>query len=185
MADDVVRVNQQLRPKETVQKILISTTSRMTGEYENRGLVITHAWPQLRSSSIGMRLAETHLSRSGYIVAFETPPIEKRPGTLVPDYSPTGDVIASYLAVLFGKRFDSHGVLEGNGLYQIPDLGSYDAPCNPRLPFNSHHARSYFAVPLEINEFSMIECLFDDKTEVATAKIECCMQVLYAGATER
>ena len=166
MADNMIRANQQLRPKETVQKMLISTTSRMTGEYEHHQLVITHAWPQFRSHSIGMRLAETHMSRSGYIVAFETPPIEKRPGTPVPDYSPTGEVVAAYLAVFFGKRFDCHGVLEGSGLYQIPDLGSYDTPCNPKLPFNSHHVRNCFTVPLELNKLSMIERVFVGATEV-------------------
>lgn len=167
MGDDVIRANQRLRLTETVQKMLISTTSRMTGEYDNSRLVISHAWPQLQSQSLGMRFTETHLSRSAYVVAFETPPIEKRPGTPMPDYSPTGEVLAAYLAVLFGKRFDCHGVLEGNGIYQIPDLGSYDTPCNPKLPFNSHHTRNCFTVPLEINQFSMIERVFIDPSDVA------------------
>ena len=155
-----IKANQQLRPSETVQKTLISTTSRMTGEYENRGILITHAWPQLQSSSISMRLGETHMSRSGYVIAFETPPIEKAPGVPVPDYSPTGEILAAYLSVLFGKRFDCHGLFEGSGFYQIPDLGSYDTPCNPKLPFNSHDTRQCYEVPLEINNFAMIERVF-------------------------
>ncbi len=157
MEDGAKEIRRQLTPRETIQKALISTTSRMVGEYSGTRILITHAWPQFRSRSIGMRFAETHMSRSGYVIAFETPPIEKGAGVPVPDYSPTGDVVAAYLSVLFGKRFDCHGLLEGSGLYQIPELGSYDTPCDPKLPFNSHIARHCFAVPLEINQFSLIE----------------------------
>ena len=157
MDDDATRNNQHLRPKKSVHKALISTTSRMTGEYENRGILITHAWPQFQSRSIRMRFTATHMSRSGYVIAFETLPVEMRPGVPVPDYSPTGDVLAAYLSVLFGKRFDCHGLLEGSGFYQIPEIGAYDTPCNPKLPFNSHDTRTCFAVPLEINQLSMIE----------------------------
>ena len=162
MDNDVARTNQQLRPKENIHKTLISTTSRMTGEYENRDILITHAWPHFQSRSIGMRFTETPMSRSGYVIAFETPPNEKGPGVPVPDYSPTGEVLAAYLSVLFGKRFDCHGLLEGSGFYQIPDFGSYDTPCNPKLPFNSHDTRTCFGVPLAINQFSMIEGVIAD-----------------------
>ena len=160
MNDSTKRANHHLRPKETVQKILVSTTSRMTGEYENREILITHAWPHFQSSSIEMRFSETHMSRSSYVIAFETPPIERRPGVQRPDYSAMGEILAAYMAVLFGKRFDCHGLLEGGGFYHIPELGSYDMPCNPKLPFNSHDTRECFPVPLEINQFSMIEGVF-------------------------
>lgn len=162
MNDSANRANQDLRPKETVQKILVSTTSRMTGEYENQGILIAHAWPHFESSSVEMRLTETHMSRSGYVIAFETPPIEKQPGVQLPNYSPTGETLAAYMAVLFGKRFDCHGLLEGSGFYHIPEFASYDIPCNPKLPFNSHDTRECFSVPLEINQFSMIERVFLD-----------------------
>ena len=162
MDNDVARTNRHLRPKETIYKTLISTTSRMTGEYENRGILITHAWPQFQSRSIGMRFTETPMSRSGYVIAFETPPIEKGSGVAVPDYSPTGEVLTGYLSVLFGKRFDCHGLLEGSGYYQIPEVGPYDTPCNPKLPFNSHDTRTCFGVPLEINQFTMIEGVLAD-----------------------
>ena len=160
MGNDVTRVNRRLRPKQTVQKVLISTTSRMTGEYGNSAILITHALPQLESRSMSMRLAETHMSRSAYVIAFETPPIEKGIGVVLPNYSPTGVILAAYLSVLFGKRFDSHGLLEGSGFYHIPDIGSYDAPSNPQMPFNSHDKRQCLGVPLEINQFSMIEGVF-------------------------
>ena len=156
--------NNKLKPDETVQKILISTTSRMVGEYENRGIVITHAWPSFYDSSITFRMFETPLSRSGFIIAFETPPIEKRPGVVIPNYTPTGENICAYLSVLFGKRFDCHGLVEGTGFYQIPDLAAYTRICDPKLPFNSHEERNCFPVPLKIDQLSLIERVFTDTT---------------------
>lgn len=155
--------NNKLKPDETIQKILISTTSRMVSEYENKGIVITHAWPSVYDSSFTFRMFETPLSRSGFIIAFETPPVEKRPGVVIPNYTPTGESICAYLSVLFGKRFDCHGLVEGTGFYQIPDLTAYTRICDPKLPFNSHEPRNCFPIPLEISQVSLIEkVLFAD-----------------------
>lgn len=153
--------NNKLKPDENVQKILISTTSRMVGEYENSSMVITHAWPSVYDSSASMRMFENPISRSGFVVAFETPPTEKQSGVIVPDYSPTGETVCAYLSVLFGKRFDCHGLVEGTGHYRIPDFTAYSRICNPNLPFNSHKARNCFPIPLEIGQFSSVEKVLD------------------------
>ena len=164
----MTELNHKLKPDETVQKALISTTSRMVGEYENKGIVITHAWPNVYDSSATFRMFETPLSRSGFIIAFETPPIEKRPGVIIPNYTPRGENICAYLSVLFGKRFDCHGLVEGTGFYQIPDLTAYTRICDPKLPFNSHEERNCFPVSLKIDQFSLIERVFTDTTIDAT-----------------
>ena len=158
--------NNKLKPDETVQKILISTTSRMVSEYENKGIVITHAWPSVYDSSATFRMFETPLSRSGFIIAFETPPVEKRPGMVIPNYTPTGESICAYLSVLFGKRFDCHGLVEGTGFYQIPDLTAYTRICDPKLPFNSHEPRNCFPIPLEISQVSLIEKILFADSEI-------------------
>ena len=147
----------KLRPDETVQKILISTTSRMVGNYENTDVLITHARPSVYDSSTIFREFETPLSRSGLIIAFETPPVEKRVGVVIPNYTYIGENICAYLSVLFGKRFDCHGLVEANGHYQIPDVTAYSRICNPILPFNSHKPRTRFRIPLEIGQVSLIE----------------------------
>ncbi len=166
--------NHKLKPDKTVQKILISTTSRMTGGYEGEGLVITHAWPSVYDSSATARMLETPLSRSGLMITFEIPS-EERPSIIVPNYTPTGENICAYLSVLFGKRFDCHGLVEANGYYQIPDLTAYSRICDPELPFNSHQERSCFPVPLEISQISSIERVFvTDSTidETIRSKLE-------------
>ena len=141
-----------LRPDPTLQKFLISTTSRLVGEYETEGLLITHAWPDTGSRSALARWEEGPTSRSAYVLALRTEEHTKAPGKPLPDYSATGDVCAAYLSVLFGKRFDHHGLLEGTGFYKLPEMASYATFCDRNLPFNSHAFRSDFPVPLNLAE---------------------------------
>ena len=141
----MTETNSKLKLDETVQKMLVSTTSRMVGVYENTGIVITHARPNFYDSATDLRMDETPLSRSGIVIAFETEPLEKRAGMVVPDYTYVGESVCAYLSVLFGKRFDCHGLVVANGQYQIPDLTAYSTTCNPRSPFNSHKQRKLFS----------------------------------------
>lgn len=157
-----------LRPDETIQKILLSTTSRLIGAYERDDMALTHAWPDLFASSGGMRWARTEegpASRNAFVLAFRTEPTPKTPGVAVPDYSPMGEVICSYLAVLFGKRFDSHGLIEGSGLFHLPNLSAFGQLSNHMLPHNSHAPRVDFPVPMNLVELSRIERLFDGSAD--------------------
>lgn len=148
-----------LRPDETIQKILISTTSRFVGEYESADLLVTHAWGGFTSPLASIRWEENPASRSAFIVSFRTQPYVKAAGVMVPDYSPVGDVVCSYLSVLFGKRFDCHGLLEGSGFFHTPDLNLYNGICNHRLSFNSHQRRMCFGVPLRLENISVLSAL--------------------------
>ena len=152
-----------LRPSETKQKALISTTSRLVGEYERSGALITHVWPSFSKQLPQERMFEGPASRSAYIFVFKTESKDKET-VIIPDYSPMGELICSYLAVLFGKRFDSHGLLESNGFFNIPDLTQFGQFCNPHLPQNSHKVRVDFPVPLKLEEVCRIERLLLDGT---------------------
>jgi hypothetical protein len=152
-----------LQPKETVQKLLISTTSRLVGEYEKDRILITHAWPSFSDTNIRERFSEGPVSRSAYIFAFETGPIDKKT-TPLPDYSSSGDLICSYLAVLFGKRFDNHGLVEGIGFFHVPELFQFGQLCEHYLPFNSHNLRQDYPIPLNLAEISRIERLLLDSS---------------------
>ena len=144
----------KLRPPETIQKLLISTTSRMLGEFEGDLLLVAHAW---RDSQVNS--TESPLSRSTYIVAFETEPHEKEVGSMLPNYAWVGDVICIYLSILYGKRFDSHGVIEGTGMFRLPDYSLFQSLIQPRLPQNSHAPRRDIAIPLNLVEIGRIEPL--------------------------
>lgn len=152
-----------LLPSETVQKLLISTTSRVVAEYKTEGMVITHAWPDFYRAASTARMFEGPLSRSGLLVAFETERVEAKAGSTRPDYSPWGEVVCAYLSVLFGKRFDSHGLVEGSGLYRIPEMTAFGSTCNPKLAFNSHEERARMPVPLNLENVSSIERVFTDR----------------------
>src|SRR3954466_6163120 len=100
-----------LRPKNTIQKVLISTRSRLVGEFERADVLLSHAWPPMDNNPM-VRWSEGPASLSTYVFAFETEPDSRTPGEAIPDYSGIGDWICTRLAVLFGKRFDNHGLLE-------------------------------------------------------------------------
>lgn len=151
-----------LKPDETIHKILISTTSRIVGEFASDDILISHAWQNFRNSSGAIRMEENPVSRSGFIVAFQTEPHEKEVGIVIPDYSHVGEIICSYLSVLFGKRFDCHGLVEGSGFYNTPNLSAYNSICNPKLPFNTHKQRSCFKIPLNLSNFSSLSKFLTD-----------------------
>jgi len=151
-----------LQPDETIHKILISTTSRMVGEFVSDRILISHAWQNFTNSSSAIRMEESPVSRSGFIIAFQTEPYIKEAGIVVPDYSPVGEIVCSYLSVLFGKRFDCHGLVEGHGFYNTPDLSAYSSICNPRLPFNTHKERSCFKIPLNLTNLSPLSKILTD-----------------------
>lgn len=156
-----------LRPDERVQKLLLSTPAHFVGEFDTPDLLISHAWPPLYS---GRRRSYPGngdpLHRTTLIVAFRTPrPPEPAPGVVVPNYEYAGEVIASTLSVLFGKRFDSHGAYEMSGRFGMPDFSTFATPCNPRLRYNDGRPRVDRAVPLNFSEISRIAKFFSEGNE--------------------
>jgi hypothetical protein len=142
-----------LHPDSTIQKFLISTTSYFTGEYHGADLLIAHSWANFGAYRTRVQMEETPLSRSGFIIAFRTEPVEEAAGVPIPDYGQIGEVICSLLAVLYGKRFDFHGAIEHTGLFQTPDLSTHEQVCDPTLPFNSHKPRTTSPALLELRHF--------------------------------
>lgn len=127
----------ELHPDDTIQKVLISTTSYFTGTFESENLLITHSWADFGGFRGKLQFEPGPLSRLNFVVVFRTPSIEPSPGVAVPHYGGVGESICSLLAVFFGKRFDSHGSLENMGVYQTPDLSTHDQICDPNLPFST------------------------------------------------
>ena len=148
-----------LRPDETIHKALISTTSRLVGAYESDSILIDHAWPSFSNRLGFARVHENPASRSAYLVVFQTEPYEKGPGVVSRNYSLTGEQVCSYLSVIYGKRFDHHGLIESSGSYHVPDLSTFTSLCNPRLPFNSHQERKNFGIPLNLVHFSAVSSI--------------------------
>jgi hypothetical protein len=143
-----------LKPEKGVHKILISTPSGFGSEYinEDTGLFITQAWVQ--SNELNKRSTAGPAFRTAYIIAFRSPPDMQ-------DYTPVGELICSYLCVLFGKRFDCHGIVEGFGEFHVPNLSAYYQLLSPDLPQNSIYPRSNLQIPLDLSEIHRIDGLFN------------------------
>lgn len=157
------RSRSRLVPDETVQKFLISTTSRFIGDFEANGAAIRHAFPSFRSKVAGLRMAEGPISRSGFVLAFETKPYQKAPGVVVPTFDHIADAVCACLGVLYGKRFDNHGALEWDGIHWLPDLAAFGTVSLPDMPWNRHAPRVDVGIPLDLREFRRILPLLNHK----------------------
>jgi hypothetical protein len=155
-----------LKLDETIQKAFLSSTAKFIDEFKTESCLLTHAFPDFRDSlAINRRFSDPN-SRCAFIYVFKTDPIDRTgAATLIPNYSWKGDVLASYLSVLFGKRFDHHGLLEGSGCYQIPDLSQFNANFDSEAPHNSNKVRVDYPIPLELSEFSRLKPLWECNTQ--------------------
>jgi hypothetical protein len=149
-----------LRPAETVQKLLFSSPARFIAEYEQESFVLSHAWDRGRANH-----DETSpLYRTYFMLSFSTPEMDKRPGVVVPNFSPTGDRFCALLSVLFGKRFDHHGAVEMSGSFQVPDLTSTEEICNSRRPYHGSTLRADYPVALDLREVQRLKTLLQTST---------------------
>lgn len=147
----------KLKPSETINKILISSTSRFVGEYSSNNLFIGHAWPDAHSS-LYPRFSENSGSRSFYMIVFESPPWEED-SIIIPSYQPFGEVLCTYLSILYGKRFDSHGFFESRGTFFLPNLDSMSPTPFPSAPPNSYSPRKDLEIELNLVRFELIDAL--------------------------
>jgi len=160
-----------LRPDECVQRGLVSTTSRLLGEYETDGWLFTHAWGD-HSDQAWSRWSEGPASRSGYVVAFQTPAPDPE-SNMRPEYNGAIEIICSFMAVLYGKRFDSHGLIESSGLFYTPELSAFGQLCDQNSPHNSHRVRVDYPVPLNLVEIPRIApLLLFEEPDTAAATFE-------------
>ena len=153
-------------------KLLISTTSRLVGEYPGGKVNLSLAFPD--RNSVGLRVSESPMSRSAVMVLFEWELI-KTPEREFPDLSAeaVGHCVCGVLSALYGKRFDCHGPIEGAGIFYVPDLTTYSQASRPGQPFNSHTARTSFPVKLELSEAESVEkWLFPSLDDAHTRQIQ-------------
>jgi hypothetical protein len=150
--------NPSLRPNQRVQKLVLSTPARFYGEFDTPDLLVSQAWPPLHTGrQRWSRDAQDSLSRTTLILAIRTPPPPKpAPGVMIPNYEYAGDLIASALSVLFGKRFESHGPFEMSGYFNMPELSAFATPCNPHLRHNDWRPRADRPIPINLTEIGRI-----------------------------
>ena len=161
-----------LAPSETIQRVMISTTSYFVGEFCVDDTLIAHAWPRSGDRRAEMAFfGEGPMSRCAFVVSFETPPVEKAPGAAIPQYAATADYYAAGMSVLFGKCFDAHGSLENTGSFNVPSLEAYALPCDPRQPHNNRSPRVDLGFPLNLQHVERLYAIFatEEDTTLHTA----------------
>lgn len=145
-----------LRPPRDVQKFLYSASCSFTGEYETSSLLLTHAWSGFGASR---KSAAQPFGPNAFMFVFRTDPAEQN-SIVIPSYRPQAEAVASYLSVLFGKRFSNHGSIEASGFFNLPDLSGLEAGVTTEWPQNRPIVRADFGFPLCLNEAFRLEPLF-------------------------
>ena len=141
-----------LRPLENVHKFLLSSPCHFVGEYVGDDILLTHAFPlgnpELLAGYSGgtSPLARTHLV---LVLRTEIVSADKKNLAFLNSGSVIGEQFCVYLSVLFGKRFDQHGLFESTGLFQLPELQNLAPVFNRWQPFNS--AKLRVDLPLDFN----------------------------------
>lgn len=156
-----------LKPEKNTHKLLISSTSRFTGEYEDEDMLVTHMWAVLDAARFSASISENPFCRNYFVIVFKTDPLEEdqKEEVAYPDYNHLGDFMCIYLSLLFGKRFDYHGMFETNGLFQLPNTSDIRPTQYPSMPLNNHHPRKDLEIPLRLSEVGRLKALFSDKTD--------------------
>lgn len=156
-----------LRPDKKIQKLLISSTSKFVGEYESDSFLITHAFPLSNTAIATTSLTENPHCRNYYVVVVNTASSNEdsdQEETYF-QYDWLGDFICIYMSILFGKRFDYHGLFETNGLFSLVNIAD-DKPLRyPSMPINNHKPRTDLEIPLTLNCVSLLEPLLVGKLD--------------------
>src|SRR5580658_9317193 len=97
---DQVSPATSLVPSETVERLLISSTARFTGEYNANGIVFTHVWPGPYDPIGSHRMNAGPFSRSAFMLSFVVPEVPRVAGQVIPRYEIAGETICSLLSLL-------------------------------------------------------------------------------------
>jgi hypothetical protein len=146
------KMTMTLNPEEDITKILLSTPSYLVGKYEEDNFLLSIAFD--RNSRYDSPDQEYSHDREYFILVVKTPPND-RSHVAIPDYTAAGDLLCIFLSILYGKRFDNHGLVESIGKFWLPNypaFGNYHLI----LPFNSRKPRPDLEIPLSLHEIRRI-----------------------------
>lgn len=137
----------ELEPTDNITRTLISTSTRLVGEYKHEKLLISHAWP-VRMPYAETMIRESPISQTYYVVS-----------TSLGDFL-FCDFVCICLSILYGKRFDNHGDLQSGNLFRLPDIRNTTPRQYPKAPINNFSPRKDLGIELNLSEIKRIENLF-------------------------
>lgn len=157
-------MNLQLDPE--IQKLLISTPSKLKGNYQHKdNFSISLAFPQNKDIMDHINSSRENFHSRNYFVFTLFHKFEWVNKVVNTDLEDCGEYICICLSVLFGKRFDYHGVLENFGNFHIPNFNNIEPIFNYKYYFNNHEVRKDLQIELELSNISKIGMLFEDGNE--------------------
>jgi len=80
---------------------------------------------------------------------------------VLPDYSYFGEFLAVHLSILYGKHFQSHGLLESGGSFRVPEKLDLSPTSLFSLPPFNHSPRKCVPTTLNLCEVSRIRPVLD------------------------
>jgi hypothetical protein len=163
-------------PQKDLTKYLISTPAYFKGSIKDKDFYIKEAYPNY-SLETYVPFSSERIYRH-YLDLTARTPLYKEGELVIPNYSPYAETFCIALSVLFGKRFDSHGLLIQHGDVHVPSLQTSHNIVNKNLTFNSSNSRVDFSLELDLSNFSKIKnVIFGNEPE----KVEARSTFFYAG----
>jgi len=157
------------KPRTDITKLLLSTPSHFVGQYENDVFRIVGANENTRVNAYTPK-SDERIYRE-YIEITVATPEYKKDTIVIPDYSQLGENFCIALSVLFGKRFDSHGLIQQHGWPYVPSVESNHKIYNKNLCFNSVNIRADYHIALSLENIKYIEnVLFEHNGDIAEAQ---------------
>ena len=104
-----------LKQDSKIYKVLFSSPTKLEGSYQQEDVLIEPVL--LNSLGIYSSSSENSIGRYHYMLVFDFMPPPNEHTIFIPDYSRIGDYVCIALSVLYGKRFDNHGMIEGSGFF--------------------------------------------------------------------
>jgi Apea-like HEPN len=152
-------MDHRLKQDSEVYKVLLSSPIKLEGSYQQEDVLIEPVHPNrmgiysFQTNRFDRSSSENLIGRYYYMLVFDFMPPQNEQSVIIPDYSHIGDYICIALSVLYGKRFDNHGMIEGSGFFWMPhyeDLISF----SPRryYPPYSDFPRNDISIKLELKE---------------------------------
>jgi hypothetical protein len=156
-------------PKANITKYLLSTPSRFVGVSKADSYYLVEAYDNHSRISYSAKPDE-RIYRHYLELAVETPE-HNQESLIIPDYTHIADSFCIALSVLFGKRFDSHGLTQQHSRAYIPIINNENVIYNKNLSFNSLKCRVDFKLDLDLSNFKKIHhVIFDQEEELKAAQ---------------
>lgn len=146
------------KPRLDVTKYLISSPARFTGSIETASYSLFEAWDNFRIEPNRASHVDRHYRF--YMELTVATPVYNGKDLVIPDYSHVAENFCIALSVLFGKRFDSHGILQQHGRSYVPSIRDSNKLYRKELCFNSLNERVDFNLGLDLDNFSKIHNVF-------------------------